>query len=185
MKEKTLFREKQQIMICLTAVVIIGGFVLFRFLPLHKRTKAAKQTKNTQSLIIAKGISDSEQLPLFMAQLHKLKTKLSNFEANIPMQRELGPFVHEIADLMNQYKLKEQEITPHQEIESNGLNCIPVSIQCKGSLNQIFNFNQRLQKLDRLIRIQQVKFVNDSDYKGEILMETNVVIYYRTEVAQG
>ena len=185
MKEKTLFREKQQIMICVTAVVMIGGFVLFRFLPLHKKAEAAKQAKNTQNLIIAKGISDSEQLPLFMDQLHKLKTKLSNFEADIPMQRELGSFVHEIADLMNQYKLKQQEITPHQEIESDGLNCIPVSIQCKGSLKQIFNFNQRLQNMDRLIRIQQVKLVNDSDYKGEVLMKTDVVIYYKTDVVQG
>lgn len=164
---------------------MIGGFVLFRFLPLHKKTEAAKQTKNIQNLIIAKGISDSEQLPLFMDQLHKLKTKLSNFEVNIPTQRELGSFVHEIADLMNQYKLKEQEITPHQEVESDGLNCIPVNIQCKGSLNQIFYFNQKLQKMDRLIRIQQVKLVNDNDYKGEVLMETDVVIYYKTEVVQG
>ena len=185
MKVKILFREKQQITICLTAVVMIGGFFLFRFLPLHKRTKAAKLTKNTQSLIIAKGISDSEQLPLFTAQLHKLKARLSNFEANIPTQRDLGTFVHEIADLMNQYKLKEQEITPHSEIETDGLNCIPVSIQCKGSLAQIFKFNQRLQELDRLIRIQQVKLVNDNDFRGEVLMEADVVIYYRTEVAQG
>ena len=39
--------------------------------------------------------------------------------------------------------------------------------------------------MDRLIRIQQVKLVNDNDYKGEVLMETDVVIYYKTEVVQG
>lgn len=172
-------------MICLTAVVMIGGFFLLRFLPLHKKMKTAKQTKNQQSMIIAKGISDSEQLPLFVDQLHNLKTKLNNYEANIPIKRELGAFVHEIANLMNQYKLKEQEITPHSEIETDGLNCIPVSIQCKGSLTQVFKFNQRLQKLDRMVRIQQVKLVNDSDFLGEVLMEADVVIYYRTEVAQG
>lgn len=185
MKVKTLFREKQQIMICLTAVVMIGGFFLFRFLPLHKRTKAAKQTKHSQSMVIAKGISDSEQLPVFMDQLRNLKTNLNNFEANIPTKRELGTFVHEIADLMNQYQLKGQEITPRSEIETDGLNCIPVSIQCKGNLTQIFKFNQKLQELDRMVRIQQVKLVNDSDFRGEVLMEADVVIYYRTEFAKG
>jgi len=185
LKEKTLFREKQQIMICLMAVVTVIGFFLFRFMPLHRKIKAAKQAKAIQSLIIAKGISDSEQLPLFTDQLLKLKTQLGNYEANIPEQRDLGEFVHQIADLMNKYKLREQEIAPRSEIEADGFNCIPVSIQCKGDLTQIFQFSRRLQELDRLIRIQQVKLVNDSDFKGEVLMETDVVIYYRTEIVQG
>ena len=180
MKENTLFREKQQIMICLTAAIAFGGFFLFRFLPLHKRIKAVKQIRTTQNMTIAKGISDSEQLPLFTEQLLKLKTELTNFEANVPKQRNLGTFVQEIAELMNQYKLKEQEITPHPEIETEELNCIPVSLQCRGSLAQIFKFNQKLQELERLIRIQRVKLNNDVDFRGDVLMETEVVIYYRT-----
>lgn len=185
MKESTLFREKQQIAICLSAIVIIGGFFLFRFLPLHKKVKAVKQTSSTQRMIIAKGISDSEQLPLFTDQLHKLKSRLSNYEANIPQQRDVGSFVHQIAELMNQYKLGEQEIAPHSEIETDGLSCIPVSIQCKGELKQIFQFSRQLQELDRLIRVKHIKLVNDSDFRGEVSMETEVVIYYRTEVASG
>ena len=180
-----MFREKQQITICLIAVVTVGGFLLFRFIPLHKKIKAVKQTRATQSLIIAKGISDSEQLPLFTDQLLKLKSKLDNYKANIPEQRDLGAFVHQIADLMNQYNLKEQEITPHLEIESDGLNCIPVSIQCTGELIQIFKFYQQLQELDRLIRIKQVKLINDKNFSGEVGMETDAVIYYRTQVVQG
>lgn len=185
LKENTLFREKQQIRICLTAVVVIGGFVLFRFLPSHKKINAVKQTRTAQRLITTKGISDSEQLPLLRDQLQKLKTNLSNYEENIPQQRALGVFVHQIADLMNQHQFKEQEIAPGAEIEADGLNCIPVSIQCKGELTQIFEFYQQLQQLDRLIRIKQVKLVNDRDFRGEVNMETDVVIYYRTDIVQG
>ncbi|MBN2182418.1 MAG: type 4a pilus biogenesis protein PilO [Sedimentisphaerales bacterium] len=152
---------------------------------MHKKVKAAKQTRSTQGMIIAKGISDSEQLPLFTNQLHKLKSELSDFEANIPRQRDLGSFVHQIAELMNQYKLKEQEIAPHAEIEAEGLNCIPVSIQCKGRLGQIFQFSQSLQKMDRLIRIKHIKLINDSDFRGEVGLETEVVIYYRSEIVNG
>jgi Tfp pilus assembly protein PilO len=185
LKVNTLFREKQQILICLIAVAVIGGFVLFRFLPLHRRINAVKQAKAAQMMIIAKGISDSEQLPLFTDQLFNLESKLSNFEANIPEQRALGTFVHQIAELMNQHNLKEQEIAPRTEIETDGLSCIPVNIQCKGELTQIFEFYQQLQELDRLIRIKQVKFTNDSDYIGEVSMETDVVIYYRTNIEHG
>lgn len=185
LKENTLLREKQQIRICLTAIAIIVGFVLFRFLPSHRKINAVKQIKSAQELITAKGIADSEQLPLLRDQLLKLKTKFSHFEENIPQQRALGAFVHQMADLMNQHQLKEQEIAPGAEIEANGLNCIPVSIQCKGELTQIFEFYQKLQQLDRLIRIKQVKLVNDRDFRGEVNMETDVVIYYRTDIVQG
>jgi Tfp pilus assembly protein PilO len=185
LKVKNLFREKQQIMICLTAAIAFGGFFLFRFLPLHKKNKAVKQTRNSQNITIAKGIADSELLPLFMEQLHKLKSELGNFEANIPDQRDLGIFVHEIAELMNTYKLKEQQITPKPEIAMDELNCIPVSLQCRGNLAQIFKFSQKLQELERLIRIQKVKLTNDDDYKGQVLMESDVVIYYRPELTHG
>ena len=93
--------------------------------------------------------------------------------------------MHQIADLMNQHQLKEQEIAPGEEIEADGLNCIPVSIQCKGELTQIFEFYQQLQQLDRLIRIKQVKLLNDRDFRGEVSMETDVVIYYKTNIVRG
>lgn len=166
-------------------MAVIGGFVLFRLLPLHRRISTVKQARAAQMMIIAKGVSDSEQMPLFKNQLFKLKTRLSNFEANIPEQRALGTFVHQIAELMNQHDLKEQEIAPRTEIENDGLSCIPVSIQCRGQLSQIFQFYQQLQQLDRLIRIKQVKFTNDSDYMGEVSMETDLVIYYRTNIEHG
>lgn len=180
-----MIKEKQQLMICLTALAVIGGFVLFRFFPLHKKSKAVKQEKSVQTLAIAKGISDSEQLPVFMQQLHSLKEKLSNFEANIPRERALGTFVQEIAELMNQNDLKDQEIAPNTEIEADGLNCIPVSIQCKGGLTQIFQFYQQLQEMNRLVRVEQIKLTNDNDFIGEVSMKTDVVIYYRTDTKNG
>jgi Tfp pilus assembly protein PilO len=180
-----VFREKKQIIICLVAIMSIGGFVLFRYLPMHKTFKAVEQLKTAQRLIIAKGISDSEQLPLFTDQLTKFKEGIGDYENSIPQQKTLGLFVHQMADLMNQHQLEEQEIAPGAETETDGLNCIPVSIQCKGQLKQIFTFFRELQGLDRLIRIQQVKLINDQDFRGQVSMETDVVIYYRTAVVPG
>ena len=79
-----LFREKQQLMICVAAGVMVGGFLLLRYLPLQRRMKAARQTKAAQALTIAKGTAESKQLPLLKAQLLKLQRELENYEANIP-----------------------------------------------------------------------------------------------------
>jgi Tfp pilus assembly protein PilO len=85
---------------------------------------------------------------------------------------------------MNEHDLKEQVITPGAEVEAERFRCIPVSMQCKGKLSQIFKFYHQLQALDRLVRIEQVRLSNDSGYDGQVSMETKAVIYYRAKVGQ-
>ena len=180
-----LFRERQQLTIFIAIVVIVGGFVLFRYLPLRRKIKAIRQIKSAQTLTVAKGSADSKHMQLLKGQLRDLHRELENYESNIPEQRALGEFLQGIANVMNEHRLTEQVIEPGVEITTEKLNCIPVNIQCKGRLTQIFKFFQRLQMLDRLVRIEQVKLTNDSDFKGEVSMETKAVIYYRAQAGQG
>ena len=180
-----LFRETRQIMICVSAIVIISGFVLFGYLPLRKQIKAIKQQKTMQQITIAKGISERDQLPVLKEQLLELRKKIGNYEAIVTVGRNLGEFLETIANLMKEQNLKEQMIAPGEEITIGQLNCIPINIQCKGRLKQIFEFYKQLQQLNRLIRIQQVKLHNDSDFSGQISMQTKAVIYYRTNATEG
>ncbi len=180
-----LFRERKQIAICVAAGAMIAGVVLFRYLPLRQRMKAVKQTKTAQTLAISKASMERVQMPLIKEQLLKLQRTVENYKANIPAQRDLGVFLHRIADLMNEHNLREQVIAPGKEIAAEELNCIPVDMQCKGKLAQVFEFYKRMQKLDRLIRIEQLRLVNDSDFSGEVSMQTKVVIYCRPQAEQG
>lgn len=184
-KAVKLFREKQQLTICVAAGVILGGFMLFRYLPLRREMKAARQTKAAQTLTIAKGTADGKQLPLLKEQLLELERELENYEANIPERSDIGVFLQRIAALINEHNLGGQVVEPRKEIKAEKLNCIPVNMQCKGKLTQIFEFYRRLQGMDRLVRIEQLKLTNDSDFNGEVGMEAKAVIYYRAEVGQG
>jgi Tfp pilus assembly protein PilO len=180
-----LFREKQQLTICIITAVIVGGFVIFRYLPLRSRMKALRQTKSAQALTIAKGAADNKQFSLLKEKLSKLQDKLNNYEANIPVNSDIGEFLHTIADLMNEHSLGEQVIEPRKEIKADKISCIPVKMQCKGELAQIFEFYRELQGLDRLVRIEQVKLSNDKDCNGHVSMEARAIIYYRTKMGQG
>lgn len=180
-----LFRERQQLTICVIAGVIVGGFVLFRYLPLRSKMKAIRQIKSAQALTIAKGDADNKQMLLLNKQLLELQRELENYEAKIPDQSDIGGFLHEIADLMNEHNLSNQMIEPRKEIKAEKLNCIQVKMQCKGNLAQIFEFYRQLQGLDRLVRIEQVKLSNDSDFNGQVGMESMAIIYYRAKVGQG
>jgi Tfp pilus assembly protein PilO len=176
------FGQRQQVIICVVAGVIVCVFLLFWYLPLHNQMSIIRQTKAAQALVIAKGAADSKQLPLLKEQLLQLQAKLGNYKTNIPEQNTFGGFLGRITDLMNQNNLKEQEVKPGEEVKTDKFSCIPVSIRCKGELTQIFRLYRQLQMLDRLIRIEQVKLSNDGDYKGQVSMETKAVIYYRAKV---
>jgi Tfp pilus assembly protein PilO len=76
-------------------------------------------------------------------------------------------------------------VAPGEEIKADKLNCMPVNMQCKGKLGQIFEFYRQLQRLDRLVRIESVKLVNSDDLSGQVSMQTRTVVYYRPNVDQG
>jgi Tfp pilus assembly protein PilO len=147
--------------------------------------KAIRQTKSAQALTIAKGDADNKQILLLKKQLLQLRHELENYETKIPEQSDIGVFMDKIADLMNEHNLSDQWIEPRKEIKAEKLNCIQVKMQCKGKLVQIFEFYRQLQELDRLVRIEQVKLSNDSDFNGQVAMESMAIIYYRANIGQG
>lgn len=176
-----LFRERRQILIFCLAGAMVTAFMLFRYLPLRKGLKALEQTRAAQTNTIAKASLQSRQLPALKEQVVELQRKLSNFDRQVPAERELGVFLQQLTNLMNKHNLTEHLIEPGKEVQTDVLNCIPVDLQCKGRLIQLFEFFRSLQGLDRLVRIEQVKLENDGDYSGKVSMRTNAVIYCRPQ----
>ncbi len=180
-----LFQERKQIAICVTAGAIVAAFVLFCYRPLRQRIKAVEKTRAAQMLAITKASMERAQMPVIKEQLLTLQRTVGNYKANIPAQNDFGVFLQQIADLMSKHNLREQVIAPGKEIAVKGLNCIPVDMQCKGTLAQVFEFQKQMQRLDRLVRIEHIKLDNDSDFTGEVSLQTKVVIYYRPKSERG
>jgi len=164
---------------------MVGGFVLFRYLPLHKRITAVEQAKADQRLTITKALSQSGQLGALKKQREDLDRRIGNYEAAVPAQGDVGPFLRRITNLMNEHNLDEHNIQHGTEVEAEELNCIPISMQCKGQLKQIFEFFGSLKKLERSVRIEKIKLLNDQDFGGEVTMQTDAVIYYSSDAEQG
>ena len=175
-----IFREKKQILIIVAAVVMTGGFLLFRYLPLCRRMEQAEQLRATQSASVTQRVIESGQLPVLRKQLADLKAVVGDYDARVPRSRALGDFQQKIAGLMKEHNLADEEIRPGAEVASDGLSGVSVSIRCTGSLSQIFEFFSSLERLDRLVRIERVELVNDKEFSGQVKMDAETVIYYRT-----
>jgi Tfp pilus assembly protein PilO len=181
-----VFKEKQkQIAIYIIAVALIGCFIFLRYLPLRKKVSNLEQLKDTQIMAIIKSQEQYQQLPQLQAQLLKLQQEISHYDLQIPPRRQLGEFLQRGMELMSQYNLKEQVIQPGEEIKIEKLNCIPITMQCKGKLSQIFEFYKSLQQIDRLVRIEQVKLTRTDNSGDEVIMDARAVIYYRSQPEQG
>lgn len=170
-------RERQQTIICLITVIMIGGFITLRYLPLERRIKDVEQKLAAKNAAIVKLSCADKQLPKLEQQLAELQKSVGNYELKIPESKNLGNFLQRIADLMNRHNLTEQLVKPGREVEADQMNYVPVSMQCKGSLAQIFEFCKSLQAFNRLIRIVEVKLENGTNFNGEVRMQTKAVIY--------
>jgi len=176
-----LVLEKKQIGIFVVAAICFVLFAVLRYIPVSKDMEEITQIRTEQSRLIAKGISDQEQLEIFQEQLLKLKERLGKYESNIPKQKDLGSFLKQIAELMESNNLKDQAVQPLASVKADELICIPVNMEGRGSLSEIYQFYKKLQELDRQIRIKHVKLKNSEDFSGDIKMETEIVIYYRNQ----
>jgi Tfp pilus assembly protein PilO len=174
------FLQKQQVIIIVLAGSIIIGFAMFLYYPLSGQTKAVQQADAAQSSSAAKADARKRQLPVLRKQTEVLARELQNFDKRLPTTREFAVLWQQIADVMNEHNLKDRLIQPGNEIQGSRLNCIPISIRCTGRVRQIFEFLKSLEKLERLIRIENFKLENDSDFTGWLKMNAEANVYYRS-----
>jgi Tfp pilus assembly protein PilO len=175
-----ILKEKRQLVIFAVALAVVLGFVFFRFIPLKKELISIRQDIAAQKLVIEQARAQQIKLVAAKEKFATLQKASMIFDMKVPNDRNLGDFLHQMAKLMNKHRLVDQMIVPADEIQAGQFNCIPVNMQCKGKLAEVFGFFRSLQQSDRLVRIEQVDLNNDEDFTGDITMTTKAVIYYRS-----
>lgn len=171
--------ERQQALILLAGGVIFVGFGLFRVIPIlrHKQVLAKEMDQYIQSL--EKMNTQSLKLPELKREKVQLEAQLPAFCEKIPEGRQFAQLWKQIADVMNECQLRDQLVQPGAEVKSGDLRCIPLKIECTGTLDQIFVFFQSLEAMDRLVCIESVQLENDSDFQARLKLNAAARVYYR------
>ena len=173
-----ILKQKKQMTIFAIIALMAFTFFMFGYLPLRKKLSNVKQTLSKQKLAVMKAQIEKQHIPQVQILLSDLQGRISDFDSKIPDNRDLGNFLQQATKLMNDYGLKEQQIQPDAEIKAAAVSCIPIDMQCKGTLQQLFGFYDALRNSDRLIRIKKVGLNNDDGYSGNLTMKAKAVIYY-------
>lgn len=178
-----MFRDKTQYMIYILAVVLVADFIWFAYLPSRRRLEALRESRRQQTSTVTEAQEITWQIPDVRQQMNTLEEEILQWYQRVPEERTMGDFLKDIARLMTQHGLTEQVMVPGTEIGTQGLVCIPVSIHCRGTLQQLFVFYQDLQALQRLVRFEKISLQRDSARTdGHVTMQTDIVIFYRPPV---
>lgn len=169
--------------ICLLSLALALPVVFFFAVhkPLCGKCEGIKDETETVKAVIADSQILKANLPKVKNEISKLEMQAADFEMKIPQDRDLGYFLQQITEYMNNYNLSEQYVSPGNEFIVEDLHCIPVVMRCKGRLDEIFSFYKSLRDMGRLIKIDSLVLDNDKGFTGNIRMETNALIYYRKE----
>jgi Tfp pilus assembly protein PilO len=173
------FPEKQQMIIFSIAAVLFLGFGIFRYYPLAKQKQRIEKRSNDQMLAVAKANTHGMQLPFLRKHIAAVRAKTKKYETKVPDNRQFAELWRQFASVMNKHNLKEQLVQPGEEIQGSIANCIPITIECSGTLSQIFELFKSLQDFERLIRIENIQLINDKNYSGPLKMKAQASVYYR------
>jgi len=173
--------RKQQAWLYAIAVLFCADFVFYGYTPSHKRLQSLRAAQVQEQRLIETAAAQSKELPAIKARLKNVQQIVVHYEEYVPREVSLGSFLQEIARIMTEHQLADQVVVPGKEEESNGVGCISVHVNCRGSLKDIFSFFHDFQSMDRLVRIEKVILQNDRDFTGRVNMDADAVIFYRSQ----
>jgi len=179
------FFQRYKLVILAAAGAVVMAIFVFWYVPLQRSKARLIQAKMARQSALRQRQTQMQQLPKFGEQIERLRAEVGDFHSKIPAGRPAyGGFLEQITWLMNKHNLQEQSVQPQQQIEAEQVNCIPVNVQCKGSLGEIFEFFKSLQSqsgLKRQIRIAHVELANEQQLnpdKSQVSMRACIGIYY-------
>lgn len=174
----SMFINKKQIVLISIIIAMIAGFFFLQYLPTMARIKESKELEMQRQAQQAKVDSDLHKLPDLMKKMESFKADIGDFDKRIPLERDYGVFLQDVTMLMQKYALEDQVVMPSDEKKYAELNCIPVTVECTGKLEQVFNFFKDVETSQRLFRIEQIRFEN-KEYNGSVKVYAKGSIFYR------
>lgn len=173
--------DRQQFYICIAGIVLAGGFIAFRYVPIVRQNVAVTEKIKEQEALINQIHSQGTLFPELVYQREQLTERLIPFEQKVPRGRNFAQLWQQIADIMNDCKLREQLVRPGSELKSDRLCSIPLTIECKGTLEQIFTFFKSLENIDRLIQIEEMELEKDADLHTLVKLYAKANVYYQPD----
>jgi Tfp pilus assembly protein PilO len=172
--------DKQQITILVLGAILLAGFGMFRYMPIVHKKLELKEQMARQSVSMEQIQEYSRLLPELNQQKKQMEEKQRQVSGKIPQDKQFAQLWQQIAEAMNQCNLQDQLVQPAAEITSKEVCCIPLTIECQGTFDQVFKFFQLLENFDRLICFEDIQLENSDDFNAVLKLRARAQVYYQS-----
>ncbi len=156
---------------------VVATAVVFLYMPQSKRLDELRTEITTQELALAADATKAAVVPSLLREVESMKLQYKDFGRRLPKRRELGGFLREISGHLNQGDLSNQLIEPGNPSREELFHTLPIIMRFKGSYLSLAKFLQRIDKMERLTRVQTLKITREKE--GDSLdIELQMNIYF-------
>lgn len=177
--------DKQQTVLLASVLLLAAGIGVFRYLPLMRQRRVLDETVEQNRQVLKQIQTQRLREGQLAEELERMRAQTAAFDAKIPAGKSFAELWRQIADLMNQYNLDDQLVQPGQPIESEQLGSIPLTLSCRGTMQDMYAFFKAIEQWDRLIRFEKVELTNDSAFGGVVKLNGMAQLYYQPEQKRG
>lgn len=160
-----------------TLAGVVTAAVVFVYVPQGKRLDELRTALTTQELALAADATKAAVVPALLRQVESMKLRYKDFDRRLPKRRELGGFLRDISGHLNQGDLSNQLIEPSNPSREELFHTLPIIMRFKGSYLALAGFLQRIDKMERLTRVQTLKIAREKT-GNDLDIELQMNIYF-------
>jgi type IV pilus assembly protein PilO len=140
----------------LTYLVLCVGFYYVKYKPQSESLAALKTNIEAQEKKLVELKKAAAQAQALEAEVAKMEEEFNQLLALLPDQREIPGLLDSISRLASQAGLEQVSFQPQPEQPMDFYAVIPVRLELVGSYHQLGVFFDRVSKLDRIVKFDNL-----------------------------
>jgi type IV pilus assembly protein PilO len=121
------------------------------------------------------GISDLER------KIDEVEKAIKFFESKLPQEREIDKILTEVSQMAEQNALQTKTIKTLRSERNAGYSEQPIQMGLSGDFKGFHNFLRQLEKMSRIVRVQQMKLDKITTREGEMQAQMTITIYFESD----
>lgn len=170
-------RSQKILALVLGAIIIIGGFFYFIFIPKMGQVNSLKSSINEINLQINNDEVKLRRLDQLKVENEKLQFELRRLQAQLPAEQEVSNLLKQISDLSVESGLEIKLWKPGaRKNDPSGLYIeIPVDVEVFGGYHALAIFFDRVSKLPRIVNITNLNMESAKVMGGSVFIQSRFV----------
>ncbi|MBI5555270.1 MAG: type 4a pilus biogenesis protein PilO [Elusimicrobia bacterium] len=155
--KKSLQQKQVAIMAVVVVAVILFLFKSFMYDQLQGKISAIEVKLKEAKAKLAEANSIADKKEIIDKELTILQHKLAYMSEMLPQKKEIPKFLKTIATRANDHSIRLLTFQPTAIITSEFYNEVPVTVNIRGSFNNLGQFFAKVGNLNRIVNVENVQ----------------------------